>query len=163
MLTFFNDLKVGMKIGAGFALVSLVLFITIMVTMFQVSKTKNITDRVVELRVPTAQASLMMQNGMNHSLAALRGWMILGKEKFKAERAAAWSKEIDPSLKVMKDFSVNWTDPANIERLKIIEEKLEDFRKYQAEIETISQTIDNLPANKILFEEAAPPGGYSGR
>ncbi len=159
MVTFFNDLKVGVKIGLGFFLVGLILCVSISLTMIQTGKTADITTRVVDLRVPTAQASLMMVNGMNHSLAALRGWMILGKEKFKTERAAAWSQEINPSLKTMKDFSVNWTDPANIERLKIIEEKLADFRKYQAEIEAISQTIDNLPANKILLEEAAPQAG----
>jgi methyl-accepting chemotaxis protein len=156
MLTFFRDLKVGVKIGLGFILVGLILFGSITLTMVQTSKTTNITNRVVDLRVPTAQASLMMVNGMNHSLAALRGWMLLGKEKFKTERAKAWSQEIEPSMKIMKDFSVNWTDPANIERLKVVEEKLADFRKYQAEIEAISNTLKNTPATEILMEQAAP-------
>jgi len=156
MFTFFKDLKVGVKVGAGFTLMGVILAVTIALTMSKVSSTKNINARVIDLRVPTDQASLMMQNGMNHSLAALRGWMILGKDKFKTERMTAWTQEINPSLKIMKDFSVNWTDPANIERLKIIEEKLVDFQKFQTEIEAISQTIDNLPANKILFEDAAP-------
>jgi methyl-accepting chemotaxis protein len=156
MFNFFKDLKVGVKVGAGFALMGVILAATIAITMSKVSSTRDINFRVIDLRVPTAQASLMMQNGMNHSLAALRGWMILGKDKFKTERIAAWTQEIDPSLKIMKDFSVNWTDPANIERLRIIEEKLAEFQKFQTEIETISQTIDNLPANKILFEDAAP-------
>jgi methyl-accepting chemotaxis protein len=156
MITFFNDLKVGVKIGLGFVLVGAIILVSISLTMVQTGKSADITRRVVDLRVPTAQASLMMVNGMNHSLAALRGWMLLGKDKFKAERAKAWSQEIDPSLKQMKDFSVNWTDPGNIERLKVIEKKLADFRKYQTEIETISNTIDNLPASKILFQDAAP-------
>jgi methyl-accepting chemotaxis protein len=156
MLTFFKDLKVGMKIGLGYVLIALILFITIAITMFQTGKSETITNRVVDLRVPTSQASLMMMNGMNHSLAALRGWMILGKDKFKTERIAAWTEEIDPSLKIMKDFSVNWTDPANIERLKIIQEKLAIFRTYQDEIEAIANTTDNRPALKILLQEAAP-------
>ena len=156
MLSFFTNLNVGKKIGYGFALVTLVLALTVGVTMWRTSNVASITSRVVDLRVPTANASLMMVNGMNHSLAALRGWMLLGKEKFKVERGKAWSEEIEPSLETMKKFSVNWTDPANLERLKIIEEKLGTFRKYQEEIEAISQTPDNLPANKILFTEAAP-------
>ncbi len=156
MFNFFNDLKVGMKIGMGFALMALVLFITIVITMFQTGKTAKLTDQVVDLRVPTAQSSLMMMNGMNHSLAALRGWMLLGKDKFKVERAVAWSEEIDPFLKKMKEFSVNWTDPANIEKLKVIEAKLEDFRRYQKEIEDIANTSENRPALKILLQEAAP-------
>ncbi len=87
-----------------------------------------------------------MLNGMNHSLAALRGWIILGKDKFKDERAIAWSKEIEPALATMKEFAVNWTDPKNIERLQTIESKLGDFKTFQREIEDISQTVDNTPA-----------------
>lgn len=159
MLQMYRNLRVGYKIGLGFGLVTLVLIGVVFITFNQVGKTNAISTKVVDLRVPTARASLMMLNGINHSLAALRGWMILGKDKFKAERASAWSEEIDPSLKAMQDFSKNWTNPKNLERLKIIETKLNEFRTHQKEIEDISQTIENLPANKILFKDAAPLAG----
>ncbi len=68
----------------------------------------------------------------------------------------AWADEIEPSLDKMRLFSANWTNPKNIERLKIIEAKLEDFRQYQKEIEDIARTANNTPAMKILFQEAAP-------
>ena len=152
----FTHLKLGMKLGLGFALVTLILVIAVLTSIWQVSKTSAVTGRVMELRAPTAQSSLMMLNGINHSLAALRGWIILGKDKFKKERAAAWSQEIEPSLGKMKEFSLNWTNPKNIERLGIIERKLADFKRFQKEIEDIAQTIDNTPALKILFEQAAP-------
>ena len=97
-----------------------------------------------------------MMNGMNHSLAALRGWIILGEDKFKAERAKSWSEEIEPAFETLKGFAVNWTDPKNIERLKVIESKLTDFKTFQQEIEDIAQTTENLPASKILLAEAAP-------
>ena len=51
-----------------------------------------ITKRVVELRTPTAHASLMMLNGINRSLASLRGWIILGDPKFQMERSIAWEE-----------------------------------------------------------------------
>ncbi|MCP4001492.1 MAG: hypothetical protein GY727_11340, partial [Gammaproteobacteria bacterium] len=97
-----------------------------------------------------------MQNGVNHSLAALRGWIILGKDQFKADRAKAWSEELDKSLADLKRYSTNWTDQKNVERLNIIEKKLNDFKVYQQEIEDIAQTSDNTPALKILLDEAAP-------
>ncbi|MEE8423229.1 MAG: hypothetical protein V3S49_01675, partial [Thermodesulfobacteriota bacterium] len=152
----FKNMKLGAKLGLGFSLVALCLVVAVATTIWQVKRTTKVTDRLIELRAPTAQASLMMQNGMNHSLAALRGWIILGKDKFKQEGADAWSREIEPSLEKMQAFSVNWTDPKNIERLRIIEKKLVDFEKYQKEIEDIAQTIDNTPALKILFVQAAP-------
>lgn len=101
----------------------------------------------------------MMLNGINHSLAALRGWMILGKDKFKVEREKAWSEEITPSLNTMQEFAKNWTNPKNVERLKIIQTKLTEFKQFQKEIEDIANSRDNLPASKVLLQEAAPKAG----
>ncbi|MEO2047634.1 MAG: methyl-accepting chemotaxis protein [Pirellulales bacterium] len=156
LLSRFRNLRVAAKIGFGFSMVGLILACAVTITIWQVGRTAIVTNRVIDLRTPTAQASLEMMNGMNHSLAALRGWMILGKDKFKNERAKAWSEEIDPSLAKMKEFSTNWTNPENIECLKIIESKLGAFKTFQLEIEDISQTVENTPATKILLEQAAP-------
>ncbi len=156
MSSWFGRQKIVTKIQIGFGAVALILIGIVSTAIWQTSEVKSISDKVVDLRVPTAQSSLEMLNGINHSLAALRGWMILGKDKFKVERAKAWETEITPALKKMQGFAKNWTNPKNIERLKIIQTKLDDFKKYQKEIEDISGTMDNLPANKILLEEAAP-------
>ncbi len=147
---------VGSKIGMGYALVGCVLVAAVATTIWQVRRTTAVTNRVVDLRAPTAQASLGMLNGINHSLAALRGWMILGKDKFKDERAKAWSEEIEPAMAEMKQFAVNWTDPENVERLNTIETNLGKFKTFQREIEEIAQTVDNTAATKILFGEASP-------
>ncbi len=155
-MSLFGDRGIGAKIGLGYGIVTLVLIGAVSTTLWQVDRTAAVTDRVVDLRAPTAQAGLGMLNGINHSLAALRGWMILGKDKFKEERAKAWSEEIEPSMAVMKEFAANWTDPKNIERLAVIEAKLGDFKSFQGEIEEIAQTVENTPATKILFEQAAP-------
>ncbi len=156
MFLLFRKLGVGAKIGLGYAMVTLVLIGAVGATIWQVRRTAEVTNRVIDLRAPTAQASLGMLNGMNHSLAALRGWIILGQDKFKDERAKAWSAEIEPAMAKMKEFAVNWTDQQNIERLKAIESKLEEFRTFQREIEEIAQTVENTPASKILLEQAAP-------
>ena len=152
----FEKMKLGTKLALGFSAVTLILVIAVGTSIWQVKKTTDVTDRVMELRAPTAQASLMMLNGINHSLAALRGWIILGKDKFKEERTHAWSDEIGPSFEKMEEFSADWTNPKNIERLRIIRGKIEDFKKYQKEIEDIAQTAANTPATNILLDEAAP-------
>ena len=152
----FKNMSIGVKMSVGFGIITLVLVAAVMTTVWQVGKSNTVTSRVIELRAPTAQTSLSMQNGVNHSLAALRGWIILGKDKFKDERAKAWSEELDKSLVDMKRYATNWTNPKNIERLNIIEKNLKDFKLYQQQIEDIAQTVDNTPAVKILFEDAAP-------
>jgi methyl-accepting chemotaxis protein len=156
MLDWFNNLRIIIKIQLGFALVAAIMVIIVSNAIWQTKQVKAISDKVVDLRVPTSQNSLMMLNGINHSLAALRGWMILGKDKFKEEREKSWSEEIQPSIDKMEAFSKNWTNPENVKRMTVIKSKLKDFQKFQNEIEAISGTIDNLPANRILLKDAAP-------
>ncbi len=148
-------MSIGSKMRYGFGILAVILVASVLVTVWQVSKSNKVVDRLVDLRTPTAQASLSMKNGVNHSLAALRGWIILGKDKFKEERLDAWS-ELDKSLADLRKYSASWTNPKNVEKLNVLEKNLIVFREYQQEIEDIAQTIDNVPANKMLFNDAAP-------
>ena len=152
----FANYRIGTKIKAGFAAIGIILVLSISITLIQVSRTADVTSRVIELRVPTAQASLNLLNSVNHSLAALRGWIILGADKFKTERAQAWSEDIKPSLSYLKANSQHWTNPKNIERLTQIEADFRLFEQYQQEIEDIAQSADNRPALKILLSQASP-------
>ncbi len=152
----FKNMKLRTKIVTGYVLITLVLVVAVGTTLVQVARTSSITTRIVDLRVPTAQSSLEILNGINHSLAALRGWIILGNDKFRQERQTAWSDEIELSLAKMNELSMSWTNPKNVASLKAMEVKLGEFKQYQQEIEDIAQTIDNTPALKILLEEAAP-------
>ena len=59
----------------------------------------------------------------------------------------------------MEAFSGNWTNPENVQRMTVIKSKLKDFQNFKNENEAISGTIDILPANKILLQDAAPKAG----
>ncbi len=151
-----KNLNLSAKIGGGFGLMGLILICVVLTTIWQVNKVTTINNQVMNLRAPTVKSSMSMLNGINHSLAALRGWMILGNEKFKHERIESWAKEIKPPLKSLHSFSSNWTNPENIQRLAIIEKIIADFEKAQQEIEDIAQSKDNVPAVRMLFQDAAP-------
>ncbi len=154
-MKWFKNLSIGKKLLSGFGVVaSLVVVLSVMIYI-DVAEVTDIDTRVINLRAPTVLASSKMKNGINHSLAALRGWMILGKDKFKNERGKAWH-EIDEASSTMEKFSKNWTNPKNIERLKNIKNHLSQFRLAQQEIEDISGTMADTPATKILVEQAAP-------
>lgn len=152
----FNNLKVGIKIGGGYLIMGLVLISVVLVTISQVNRVKEMNRQIMDLRAPTANASLSMLNGINHSLAALRGWMILGKDKFKGEREQAWSTEIEPALRTLQNFATNWTNPENVTRLKTIEGVIVEFKAAQQKIEDIAQASENIPSLKIILEEATP-------
>ncbi len=155
----FGNLKLSTKISLGYTLITLLLVIAVGTTIVQIKRMNARVSMVTEQRTPSAMAGMEMLNGINHSLASLRGWIILGKDKFKKEREVAWKDEIGHALDSMKKLSKTWTNPKNIQRLKKIEENLSNFSIYQKEIEDIAQLVDNRPAEKILFQEAAPLAG----
>ncbi len=148
-------MKVQTKILFGFALVALVLAGSVIFTAYQVTEDIKVTDQVINNHVPSAQAELKVLNGVNHSLAALRGWIILGKDKFKDERSIAWTN-IDASLGEINKLSQNWASAENKNKLQQINSLLSEFKDYQIEIENIANTIDQRPDLKMLFEDAAP-------
>jgi methyl-accepting chemotaxis protein len=152
----FRDMTIGKKVGLGFGVITLILMGVVLLTIQQVRSMEIITKRVVDLRTPTAHASLMMLNGINHSLASLRGWILLGDPKFQTERALAWAEQINPSLKQMHQLAPNWTDSENKAQLKTIEKEIDDFKKAQQKIEDMARTPENSPAQKILFDQAEP-------
>ena len=146
---------IGTRIGASFLLLAALLIGSISLSLYEVTSTAKISERAIHLRAPTVKTSTMLLNGVNYSLAALRGWMILGNENFKKQRVEAW-EIIETSLSGMENYAKNWTNPDNVRRLKEMQELFGVFKGFQQEIEDISGTIDNTPATKILLQEAAP-------
>lgn len=150
-----SNLKIGGRLNVGFSAVCAVMVTLVLVTVWQISTVSKVNQRVVELRVPTSAASLGLASNINASLAALRGWMISGSDKFKAERAHVWS-DIDRISGDMDKLSATWTNAKNVENWNRFKSTLAEFRIAQQKVEDIAQSRDEQPATKILIEAAAP-------
>lgn len=152
----FNDKSLGFKIGIGFALMVLLQMIVVGITIVSIKNTQEVTDRVINLRAPTVNAGTNLINGVNHSLAALRGFIILRAPKFVDERANAW-KTIDGYQAQVRELSKGWTNQQNIDRLKEVLGLLEEFRGYQGQVEALVQEgAESAKVNEILGTKAAP-------
>ncbi|MDH5737273.1 MAG: MCP four helix bundle domain-containing protein, partial [Gammaproteobacteria bacterium] len=154
-MSWLSRFGVAQKISGGFAAMAIVIIATVITTIFSVVENQTINQRVFDLRLPTVLNTAKMVDNINYSLAALRGYMILGNDQFKVQRAEAW-KNIREHEKKMEQFSKNWTNPENVKRLREISRRLDIFEAAQTEVENISHTVDETPASKILLEEAAP-------
>ncbi len=148
-------INIRARLILGFSAVCLLLAIAVGTTLWKVSAIDDTNRRVIELRVPTAFASNGMVNAINSSLASLRGWMLTGNPAFKTQRAAVWA-DIARIRGEMDVLSSNWTNPANVEQWGEFKTVLDEFSIAQQQVEDIAHTVDEHPANKILFEEAAP-------
>ena len=150
-----TSIGVGKKIAGGFAIMAMIMVVTVIIAISRIDDSQVVNDRVFDLRTPTVLASTNMLVGVQYSLAALRGYMILGADKFKQGRTEAW-ENMDAEYAKLQKFSKNWTNPGNVKRLEEMGDSLGKFKQAQAEIEAISGTIDNTPATKILVQDAAP-------
>ncbi|HDL16704.1 MAG TPA: methyl-accepting chemotaxis protein, partial [Rhizobiales bacterium] len=151
-------LKVTHRLAAGFALIVILLAAAVTVTLWEVNVIGAATNRIKVLRMPTANASASMTTDIEASLAALRGWMLTGKESFKTERAAVW-RDIDKVRAKMDELSKRWTNPKNVESWSKFKAVLKEFRAAQAKVEAIANSADEQPAKKMLVDEAAPHAG----
>ena len=151
----FRNLPVGKKLATGFGIILLILVLLVAFVEYQLQAQDTVQNRVTELRVPTKVAGHDLINGINYSLAALRGYMILGKDQFKQQRVEAW-QDIDHNLEVMTKMSQSWTVAKNLERLEELKSVLAKFKMAQERVEKVSHSEDEQPAMKILLTEAAP-------
>jgi len=153
-------LTVKNKLTFGFGAVIFLMVIISINTHFGIEKTSIIEERLLHLRFPTVLAGAQLENGINQSLAGLRGYMILGKNPEKAKamkeaRLTGW-KNIDDAMKQLHIFSAEWNNPEDTKKLKEMEVYINEFRVAQQEVEDISHTIDEIPALKTLLIQAAP-------
>ncbi|MBA6337578.1 methyl-accepting chemotaxis protein [Colwellia sp. BRX8-7] len=148
--------SIGSRLIVAFSLLTLILAITSFYSIYQINVLSKKASTVIELRIPTAQASASVLNGVNHALAALRGWILLGKDKFKMERQFAWETEINPAIATLDKMSANWTNPENKKRLSEMKSLLKSFKKEQLKIENIAQSPQNIPSITMLYKQAVP-------
>ena len=152
----FKTMTLKSQLTVGFSLMVAIIALVVFINIAQVRHAPELSHRITYIRTPTAKNSMIMLNGVKHALAALRGWMLLGQEKYKKERAQVWSQELHAPLLQMKKQALNWTHPENVTRLLQVEGILFKFEQFQQDIEDIAQTPDNTPALKMFFEQAVP-------
>jgi len=154
------NFTLGKKLGLSFGIILLLMTISAMATYSLILENEAIQSRVVNLRMKTVLLGKDVVNGINQSLAGLRGYMILGSDTKKAQvmqstRQKAWNS-IELAIKEFDILSQNWTVPENIERLNTIKAELALFKTAQQEIEDISHSDKNIGSYTLLLTEAAP-------
>ncbi|MCP4430919.1 MAG: hypothetical protein GY806_08080, partial [Gammaproteobacteria bacterium] len=107
------NMSIKIKLYIGLGTVMGIFLLVSLNTYYRINQTVEIQDRLLHLRHPTVIAGIQLQNGVNQSLAGLRGYMILGSNPdkaslFKAERASSW-EQIDIALARFRDLSTDWT------------------------------------------------------
>ncbi|MBL4614476.1 MAG: MCP four helix bundle domain-containing protein, partial [Magnetovibrio sp.] len=152
------NFKISARLVLGFSVMAVILAVAVGMTIWNVSAIDKTSQRIVNLRMPTAAASSAMVNAINSSLANLRGYMLTGSEQFKNGRAEVWS-EISTIVADMDELSKSWTNPKNVANLQTFKGVLNEFRIAQQQVEDVAKTPQEQPATLMLVTEAAPRAG----
>ncbi len=150
-----SQLKIKGRLTLGFVAIISLLVLAVGITALKVNQIGDGMSRMVDIRVPTANASSSMVNNINASLASLRGWMLTGNPIFKEERDLVW-QDIGKTTSKMDQLSEHWTNPANLEKWADFKNILAEFKIAQQATEVIAHSADEYPATKILIDQAAP-------
>jgi len=140
----------------GYVLVVSIFLVIVVISANRLNIIYESSRENFETQFPAVANSASLQNGLNASLSALRGYIILGEDRFKEDRKRIWEKEILSSLNALKENLRRDLDTESFLHLEKINSKLQLLQQYQSEIETIAGSEDNQPALKILQTEAMP-------
>ena len=149
------NLNIAGRLWLGFAAICLVLVAAVAYTSVTLSSVTEIAQRVTALRAPTANASADLTAQMNGSLAILRGYLLTGNEKQKAERAATWTS-IGALSGQMDELAKGFTNAENTQKWTAARELFGKLQAAQDKAEALAFTPDAFPATKILTDDAAP-------
>lgn len=149
-------LSIGKKIGIGLVGMTLIIVIIAGINIWQFKKAEEVTLRIVNLRSPTLQYCKTILNGFNHALASIRGYMLLGDEKFVVEHNKNWEQEILIPMAELTKFSKSWTDSQDISRLMKISQSIAELKTIHDQIKSIANTEENIPSKQLLNDRAAP-------
>lgn len=143
----------------GFGAVVLAVVASALFIGYQLNNMQDSQDEVLNVRYPVMLAGNRLIEGVEKSVAALRGYMILGGEleaaqKFKAQRKQAWL-QVDEAVAFLNKAkaSLNDDELSNMEQFKSL---LPKIRSTQQAIEDIAQTPENQPALELLVNDAGP-------
>ena len=85
MSDLFGKFRISHRLYAGFALLILLLAGAVGTTLWQVSSIGVRSEVISNLRVPTALASEELSGNLNAASAGLRGFLLTGSEKMRAD------------------------------------------------------------------------------
>jgi methyl-accepting chemotaxis protein len=152
------SLNIQQRLYLGFGVLFITLLLAVSITIVKVGDASDGVKRIVDLRVPTANASAKMVSNINASLASLRGWMLTGNPVFKQERAIVW-EDIAKVRKDMDRLSATWTNADNVRNWNEFKIILDEFEIAQKQVEDVANSPNEQPAMVILLNEAAPKAG----
>jgi PAS domain S-box-containing protein len=134
--------------------------VAVLLTMLVVtSRMRSITGQLANERAPTAVAVARVSNGLNDTLAQLRGWVLQGDESFRTGRLHAWKEEVWPAIAELDDLGT-LSRSETFAEARVLLRTLEEEQWW---VEDLAHTPSDAPGLWLLNRELSPLVGSMAR
>jgi methyl-accepting chemotaxis protein len=128
-------IKIGAKLGIGFALVLCLMVVSTVLTYFKMNTVEENVSRMTEIRIPSIDLGRQLQNNINYCASKARQTILAGTDsKRKAAAQQAFEKgwdNVDKSVASLPELAPRWTLQQNRDRLAAIRGQLPNLQKAQ--------------------------------
>ena len=145
-------MKIGHRLIAGFGVICALLAIVAGTATIEAVSLNSTVERVATHRTPVAETSSAIGKDMYASLAALRGFLLTGKDTFRQDRANAW-EQLAARTAEMDKLSAHFTNPKNVELWTQAKDHLAGLKAAQDKAERAGESAAGV---EILTGEAVP-------
>ncbi|WP_163835878.1 methyl-accepting chemotaxis protein [Spartinivicinus ruber] len=155
-------LSLTTKLVIGFGTIIALIAATAFLTLQRTTQINQAKSYLIEHQFVVVNSSKELLNGLYTSIAALRGYLILGNqpaqaEKFKKQRISAW-ETIQQSQQQLTQLAnrPSQKDHQLSDSLNQLSPIMTELRQWQDKIEALSHTEANIPAITMLLNDAGP-------
>ena len=155
---FFTSLGIRGRLILGFTAVSIILLLSVSITVDKIKNTKNITEDIVQTKLPIYDELVALHREIFLAQAAVRGWILTHDPKLKTEFSLSWDN-VEASVALIDNLAKKWTsneDATNWQEIKALLFQLKDAQTKTENAATLKEAIsilsnENIPlANKML-------------
>ena len=150
------NLSVISRIIWGAVIVMSIVFALVFTNYSGLISSQNTVDRVVSESSPTVESTLKLFNGINRAMEGLRGYLLIGDDKYLAMKSEAWMGFIDPAIEELDVLSENWISQEDEQKYVEAKSLLPHFKESLEEAEALAKGGDNEAAMNILLTDLTP-------
>jgi methyl-accepting chemotaxis protein len=129
-----TSMPIGRRLVLGFAALCALILILAGTVALSAANVAEVNRRIVDLRLPVAETSAHMETQLQSSLAALRGFLLTGKDGFRTDRAEAW-RVLYEEAGQMDTLAQHFTNPRNVDLWTELKGLLPQIDSFQAQAE----------------------------
>lgn len=153
---FFADMKIGTKLGVGFGVLVVLIFLSALVSYYS---SKQATERIQTtetVRVPVALSASQAQANLLRMLSDVRGYLALGEATYHDSYLRS-AQDFETDLTNLEKYSLGSDDKARLEKLRKTYELWRPLPEQLFELR--DDQLDREPAYQMLATDGVEHAG----